>query len=1713
MVNSFSKAVSGGSGGAGFLGAYPKGLANTSIDNFVKPSYGDFNTRQNALDPTTGGWPNKRRDLKTGQIQNVSTQEEISQAFAGTNQTQRAQPLDASIAVEHFDFPDAFETDQGILNQIMLAQFKNSNRWILNYALPWKFSANLSYNWKVYHYHPTFLAVVPEEGVSHLATSSQQIRSIFMKRYGHSVQNERGFAHTKSGVIDGWCKVQQIKEGALQTAAFNAMTALMEQPDFEETDQQVYNIDDVDTQTNNSIYARCATYLTMWDILKKDPVNGIRDLEANATRAVEANDGFVDSVIFPQGTESAISEALRGTTTMNFADSITMAKTLKAGMKFPDGTTKLAFQSFNIRMGHLQQSYDAVFRRRSIGNFWCHYLNAKTCNPSDYTTSKRGAYLHDMQSDDMKVVGYKEVMKYLGYWQGWDEVDYTSSENHGRLSKIGQQMFHGSGVRTYKELLVRSGQLEYFKEVLLNKPDKVRRSILKDWKEMFQNLPYRPGADTERFGGDVDMTTTAEDEYNNTTAKNNARVVNTIRFASTPVGGKAKHQNHSESSSSYVSTDEDSEEDDMDMDMERGKKKKKHYPKERTNRHREQYKQIDDELRDYITSHEGDVNDPEYDIFINTAMSYQHDYPDSQILSNVLQAYKNYVEKQGRLPGKGIGYIGWSGISNWWIHDNLSRCLRICERANQDQQCMLFPLESQQQKSNQGLISSINTDQMIALDSANTSSLRWNVGGGGSDPSMMTSKQPKLYLNPYMLQPVALDFSSNVFTIAQKRLAFYELDGEDRAKAVLLSGSPVLVNGGGGPIMITKNKARIATFMYCYATSLAYSFVDDYFTAVKTATDLIQTEQSSKRTAAKVLTKEAKQRERAIARTEDDQDQVMQEQQQIEESTASSINQIASSAKSSFNIEGAINNLLHNLRKCIVPLALPGQNDSVEYLQYAIQSINYPLLECQAALSTIFSQSQELVRLLYKEKQSGQSIDNDVILQQVKRIEVQNNVMLHTPVGSRTKRRIGSSQTGGRYTHRSLGPPTFVGHALNNSKDDIDSFDPLTSEQLNEARDAVNELHQSQLNLHGIVDITTVDGLDSFQIFDHDYVKLYISHVYDNSNKVKSNDRATQWKALVIFCDNIGRLPRSDLLINKKGKPITYDRSQIISRILYTVAHDDSAWEPFDTDQKAQDLLKEVKADATETLKSYFQRDVSAYTELAISQKRASFRKHAMNASSHSIPANVTGSASSGGVAGGGGSGTPTGIIDEPGYPIVELKQFINAIDSKSLFGNISPLEKEVVVAYLFQLAESYKIATKKSEVFRTAPHLLSKGSKPLKALFAFLTFSSNPASVNALISDATTQLRTAFIPHAIQELYGPNNTARTTFFADANVAALSVQVADSIPLIQAIEKFHKGKITVDELPDAPDLLDNQAHTEEEQDVMDAINMAEQTLIDDPRLIQLWIDRDLPTGIAPTCMMPHMIYWMGTVIYFAGRGRTGNTLYKELDWLMNEIAATHMQESSMICYMTAVITETKNRLRVPNVYCKGYDGGADILEFWDPLNETHRQMYNTQGRKTYRSVFVIGRFENDDCSDAPVLTLPGTWGSCWNASDKEQLESDYPTKDILSQAYWNWEIDDHTDLRSINATIDPYNGLQQQQHNRANHMCFRKLHFVYQTGFANMNIPDVERVLSKKVSGKGHFGNDEGPGVGLSRRGYTNKRYVFPWSTDGLTSFGPNMMR
>jgi len=384
---------------------------NRNLDNSGRPNY--FPVPNNPYSSVGTAYPpsSLRDDPFTGQSWSTAYENAVKQ-YAGVDRLQPGQNPSDRVETERFILPNAWDLEgHEIIEAVIISRLLDPDLWATKCCPYTKAYSTQGLRFVSYIYNDSFLARVPYEGVSHVATSYKQSWSTSSIRLGHAFTEERGFGQTKAGEDDLYYKYEQIRQASLHTANLLVYEMLLDAPDVNMITNEIYDVGENDE--NADIYTRTSIERMNWACMQKDPIHGTRSLMMRCRDRVKRQNGFANTWAFPEKAKEFISEELKQRNVF-----IESGKTITDNYDpIKDNVASDLYFTFTpIKIGAHLPDYRVELRRRCIGDFVKLWLDTNESTPETYETNHLDTDIFSMSKDDRVPLRYCELLPYTGYW-------------------------------------------------------------------------------------------------------------------------------------------------------------------------------------------------------------------------------------------------------------------------------------------------------------------------------------------------------------------------------------------------------------------------------------------------------------------------------------------------------------------------------------------------------------------------------------------------------------------------------------------------------------------------------------------------------------------------------------------------------------------------------------------------------------------------------------------------------------------------------------------------------------------------------------------------------------------------------------------------------------------------------------------------------------------------------------------------------------------------------------------------------------------------------------------------------------------------------------------------------------------------------------------------------------------------------------------------
>ena len=144
----------------------------------------------------------------------------------------RTNPYD-KYQYETYTLPDAYVGKNIFIRDTIEGFLDQSNNWYTTVALPVQVTDQLHVTWNEFRFDQALAAIVPEEGISRLITSSKEAREDHTIRHGLAFVLEHGFMTTDEGRRQYLLNIQQIAQSVQETNNYDVVSALLNCREYE----------------------------------------------------------------------------------------------------------------------------------------------------------------------------------------------------------------------------------------------------------------------------------------------------------------------------------------------------------------------------------------------------------------------------------------------------------------------------------------------------------------------------------------------------------------------------------------------------------------------------------------------------------------------------------------------------------------------------------------------------------------------------------------------------------------------------------------------------------------------------------------------------------------------------------------------------------------------------------------------------------------------------------------------------------------------------------------------------------------------------------------------------------------------------------------------------------------------------------------------------------------------------------------------------------------------------------------------------------------------------------------------------------------------------------------------------------------------------------------------------------------------------------------
>ena len=181
------------------------------------------------------------------------------------------------------------------------------------------------------------------------------------------------------------------------------------------------------------------------------------------------------------------------------------------------------------------------------------------------------------------------------------------------------------------------------------------------------------------------------------------------------------------------------------------------------------------------------------------------------------------------------------------------------------------------------------------------------------------------------------------------------------------------------------------------------------------------------------------------------------------------------------------------------------------------------------------------------------------------------------------------------------------------------------------------------------------------------------------------------------------------------------------------------------------------------------------------------------------------------------------------------------------------------------------------------------------------------------------------------------------------------------------------------------------------------------------RFFKWVVDNNLPVCFGILSFRPNQIWEMGSLCLTFGGGEVGKMLYMMPDFQIANDSVRKIMIANFTVYAGALITDPRKIVIIPDVFCRGYEGGWGTTS-WDASNEDHwaRQARDPTERDYYHCL-VEATFKPID----KYIFLNGK-GADQIASNNRPQELSYSTAKYYETIWSNWDSNNGHLISQIN---------------------------------------------------------------------------------------------
>lgn len=394
------------------------------------------------------------------------------------------------------DFPDSINDPIDINTQIIIAELTNDERWPMR-LFPMRRVNKLEFQYTAWIFNETAMTRVPEESVGRYSSEYKTHFRESLIRIGHQIKMERNHMSTAEGALEFIYKLKQIAFAIEEGNCYDILIALLSADNQQPTNDvsQVYQSMNEQSSDGVSLLSKFRHELDTWALLNKGSSgSGIPSIVARTQRQFEQrnNGKSATHFILPSGAGLFYNELK---SKQPFLESGKSQQSDAHGygrhLILPDGVQ--CYESRAFRLGNYIVDNDPMIRQRYIGTyFWMNLAHLSSLPWSERKTFMLNTEIFDEPSDNMVVWDYLDHFGDLGLYDNWNSKQdvLTQTEGHPSLSVYGRRLW-GEDIHTYADMYNDLGPnyLRNLIDTLTDKPECIQQMI------QMSQIPFEHGGE------------------------------------------------------------------------------------------------------------------------------------------------------------------------------------------------------------------------------------------------------------------------------------------------------------------------------------------------------------------------------------------------------------------------------------------------------------------------------------------------------------------------------------------------------------------------------------------------------------------------------------------------------------------------------------------------------------------------------------------------------------------------------------------------------------------------------------------------------------------------------------------------------------------------------------------------------------------------------------------------------------------------------------------------------------------------------------------------------------------------------------------------------------------------------------------------------------------------------------------------------------------